>query len=264
MKFLIGIFVIYVLVVAALYFMQRDFIYFPDSGRPDVPEGVEIVDVAPEEGLEIQGWYVPPRDKSKAVILFFHGNAGHYGHRMYKANFYIQAGYGVLLAGYRGYGGNSGVPSEQGFYRDGRAYMAWLKEYAVERKIVLYGESIGSGTAVQMATEFDVHALVLETPFASLVEAASKHYPFVPVRFLLKDRYENVKKIGRVNTPVLILHGNQDAVIGFSSAQKLYEAAIAPKVFVDFPQGNHNDLYMFGAYTHILDFLSGNDVENKQ
>lgn len=256
MKLIYGIILFYVLATAMMYFMQRGFMYFPDKSMPQSPEGVENVNVATQDGLLIRGWYVPPRDPTKAVIVLFHGNAGHYGHRVYKANYYINAGYGFLLAGYRGYGGNEGQPTEQGFYNDGRAYMQWIKEREPDREIILYGESIGSGTATQMAVENDIKALVLETPFSSLAHAAASHYPIFPVGLLIKDRYDNASKIAAVNAPVLILHGHKDSVIPYSSAQKLYDAAKKPKKFVDFPQGNHNDLHMFGVQDEILDFLS--------
>ncbi len=262
MKFIAGVFLFYILFVAVLYIGQRGLIYFPDKSRPVAPDGVEVVTVLSEEGLEIQGWYIPPRDEGKGIIVFFHGNAGHYGHRIYKANYYIQEGYGVLLAGYRGYGGNGGQPSEEGFYRDGRAYISWLQQKEPKRELILYGESIGSGTATQMAVEYDIRALILETPFSSLVDLASARYFFVPTRYLLKDRYANFSKISDIDAPLLILHGHSDTVIPFLSAKRLYDAASEPKVFVDFPQGNHNDLYAFSAYEHILHFLSGIGVSN--
>lgn len=253
MKLFLGIILFYILGVAALYVMQRSLIFFPDKAKPVAPQGVEIAAISDD----VSGWFIPARGSDKPVILYFHGNAGHHGHRIYKAQHYIQAGYGVLLVGYPGYGGNAGIPSEQSFYEAGRKYMLWLQEYAPQNAVIIYGESIGSGTAVQMAIEHDVAALVLETPFSSLVETAAGHYPFVPVRYLLQDRFMNVEKIEKIKAPLLILHGHQDRTIPFSSAQKLFDAALEPKTFTSFPQGNHNDLYDFGAYTHVLDFLSG-------
>lgn len=263
MKFILGFLLFYILFVVVLYVGQRGIIYFPDKTRPAAPQGVQVVSVSPEIGLDIQGWYIPPSSVDKGIILFFHGNAGHYGHRIHKAVHYIRAGYGVLLAGYRGYGGNGGNPSEHGFYSDGRAYMAWLNDIAPERDVIIYGESIGSGTATQMATEFDVSALILETPFSSLVDLASLRYFFVPVRYLLHDRYDNISKIRAIGVPLLVLHGEADSVIPISSAKDLYYAALEPKDFVNFPQGNHNDLYLFDAPEHILNFLSGIGLSNQ-
>ena len=265
MNFIIGCFLFYFLLCVALYFVQRTMIYFPDKTRPTPIEGAEVVNVTAKDGQNIQSWYFKGADPDKPVIIYFHGNAGHFGNRIYKAIHYIQAGYGVLLAEYRGYGGNAGPISEQGIYNDARAQINWL----VEEKgintgdIVVYGESIGSGPAVQMATEFPIHALVLETPFSSLYEIAAKRYFFLPVRLLLKDHYMNIEKIDSVNAPVLIIHGRRDNTIPFSSGKKLYNKANQPKKFIEIPQANHNNLYEFGAYKDVIDFLAGIDTNNK-
>jgi len=247
-----------------LYVTQRQMIYFPDKTPPaHVPEGVEAINVMTKDGLTLQAWFIPAVG-SKPTIILFHGNAGNYSHRIYKAAEYAQKGYGVLLAEYRGYGGNDGNISEQGFYVDGRAYMDFLmndKKIPAE-KIVVYGESIGTGTATQIAMEYDVTALILETPFSSLEERAQMQYFFVPVKYLLKDKFMNIEKIDQINAPLLIMHGKKDEVIPFSLAQKLFDKAKMPKVFHDFPQANHNNLYEFGASAVALDFLASINLQN--
>ncbi len=264
MKLLFGIVLFYIILVIVLFVAQRTVIYFPDKSKPMPIKGVDIVKVIAQDGQALEAWYIPPATLGKPVIVLFHGNAGHYGHRIYKAQTYLAAGYGMLLAEYRGYGGNRGAISEQGFYHDGRAYIDWLLE--VQKidvgNIILYGESIGSGTAVQMATEYDVKGLILEVPFSSLVDIAGRQYPFIPVKYLLSDRYMNIEKIEKIDAPLLILHGHKDQTIPFDSAKKLFEAAIEPKKFIEFPQGNHNNLYDFGASQHVLDFLAGIDKKN--
>lgn len=148
----------YLILVGVLYLLQRRMIFFPDTQTPDVStyaaHNVAAVQVETADGLSVTGWR-RPADAGKPTIVFFHGNAGHYGHRIYNVADFIEAGFGVVLVGYRGYGGNGGAPSEQGFYNDARAYMARLmKDGVAEKDIILYGQSIGSGVAVQMATEF--------------------------------------------------------------------------------------------------------------
>ncbi len=260
-KIFIFIFLFYILFVTSLFILQRSLIYIPDKSKPYPVDGVEIVRVTTKDNINLEAWYFAPKNKDMPIIVFFHGNAGNYSHRLYKAQYYINAGYGVLLAGYRGYGGNEGTPSEKGFYEDGRAYINWLlsnKGIKIDN-VVIYGESIGSGTAVQMAVEYsDIAALILEVPFTSLVDIAAKQYPFVPVGFLLKDRFMNIEKVGNIKIPLIILHGQKDEVIPFLFAQKLFEASASKqKKLIDFPKGRHNDLYDFGAYSHILDFLAG-------
>lgn len=264
MNLILGIVLFYALFCSALYFMQRSMMYFPDKNKPPALEIGETVSVTSTDGQKIESWYFPPSITGKPVIIYFHGNAGHYGHRAHKAIHYLQAGYGVLLAEYRGYGGNSGEPTEEGIYLDARAQVNWLinKQKISTDNIVIYGESIGSGPAVQMATEFPVKALILESPFASLYERASSRYFFMPVNLLLKDRYMNTEKIGSVTFPLFIIHGKKDRTIPISSAQKLFDSANHPKTFKEFPQAGHNDLYNFGAYKAVIDFLASMETDN--
>ena len=220
------------------------------------------------DGQKIESWYIKPSKKGMPVIVLFHGNAGNFSHRIHKAVHFIRQGYGVLLAEYRGYGGNDGQPSEAGFYQDGRAQIEWLlneKKFSAN-DLVLYGESIGSATAVEMATQYSVKALILETPFSSLYSVASKRYYFIPVKWLLKDRFMNSEKIHKVKMPLLILHGHRDLVIPFEEAKSLFSLANEPKEFIDFPEGNHNDLYLYGAAQQVLDFMARNihlNTDNK-
>ncbi|PCJ97301.1 MAG: hypothetical protein COA45_10215 [Zetaproteobacteria bacterium] len=264
MDIFIRVVLFYILFMCVIFIAQRTLIYFPDKSKPALIHGVEVVKLTTQDGQHLEAWYIPPTTENQLVIVLFHGNAGHYGHRINKVKDYLVAGYGVLLAEYRGYGGNSGAISEVGFYHDGRAYMNWLlkKKNVNIEKIIPYGESIGSGVAVQMATEYDVGGLVLEVPFSSLLDIASRQYPFMPVKYLLKDRYMNIEKIDKINAPLLILHGHKDQTIPFDSAEKLFEMAKYPKKLIDFPQGNHNNLYDFGASQYVLDFLAGIDERN--
>lgn len=262
LKFL---FLFYCIVVAAIFVIQRKIMYFPDPHVLPIPADAQKIRVTTQDHLALTGWYFE-NDKKKPTIIYFHGNAGNFSHRTPKIRHYTQAGYNVLLTEYRGYGGNSGKPNEEGLYADARAYITWLKnEKSVsDDKIILYGESLGTGIAVQMATEFPVAALVLETPYNSMVFTASEHYPFLPVSFLLLDRYESNRKIVSLrNIPTLFLHGHKDTTISFTCARKLYELAPEPKKFMEFPEGNHNNLYALGAGQHILDFIAGLNLENK-
>lgn len=264
--FLISFLVCYIFLVLMMYFFQRSLMYFPDTEKPTVVDGVEEVSVTTSDGLHISAWFVAGNVAEKRVIAFFHGNGGKAAHRLYKAALYAQQGYSVMLAEYRGYGGNAGRPSEEGLYRDARAQIDYLingKGYR-EDQIILYGESIGSGVAVQMATEYpNVHALILETPFSSMVDVAAQRYFYIPVRWLLIDRYLNAEKISSVDMPVFIGHGKNDETVPYSSARALFVNVEAPKKFVDYEQANHNNLYQFGFANDALSFLSGIDQNNE-
>jgi fermentation-respiration switch protein FrsA (DUF1100 family) len=256
----------YCLLLLAMYFFQRSMMYFPDTEKPTVFDGVEEVSVTTSDGLHISAWFVAGNAPADRVIAFFHGNGGKAAHRIYKAALYAQQGYSVMLAEYRGYGGNAGRPSEEGLYRDARAqidYLINVRSYG-EDQIILYGESIGSGVAVQMATEYpDAHALILETPFSSMVDLAAPRYFYIPVRLLLLDRYMNADKISSVHMPVFIGHGKNDETVPYSSARALFDNIEAAKKFVDYEQGNHNNLYQFGFADDALLFLSGIDQNNE-
>lgn len=251
---------LYLLVAAYYYTQQRSYLYYPDTRRPD-PHLAETLHMTPAvtttaDGLLLEGWYRAPAD-GKPVIVLFHGNGGNIAGRARKADKFLAKGYGVLLAEYRGYGGNPGKPTEKGFYQDARAYMAWLAEHDIPpERTVLYGESIGSGSAVQMASEYPaVRGLVLESPFTSLAETAQSHMSYLPVRFMIIDRFDNLSKISGLKTPVLILHGAKDAIVPYGQGKRLFEAAREPKFLETYPLAGHNDLYENGAADRVLGFL---------
>ena len=261
-KIILQIILIYFGLVAVLYLLQRTMIFFPDKTAPTVTahhalgNGVNNFSVVTEDGLNITG-LLHQADEGKPTIVFFHGNAGHYGHRIYNAADYMQAGFGVVLAGYRGYGGNEGSPSEAGFYKDARAYISQLINDGVDEKdIILYGQSIGSGVAVQMATEFkNVRALVLEAPYTSLPDVAKKRYFFIPVKLLMKDQFDSLSKIQDVKAPLLIMQGLNDRVISPTLGQKLYEAANEPKEIFQLEGYGHNDLPFDRLASKVIDFV---------
>jgi uncharacterized protein len=249
-----------------IYFAQRSLIYHPNKAAPLPIEGVEIVKVKTPDGLSLEGWYISGGNPTGRTILYFHGNAGHYGDRIGKAMEYVSRGYNVLLAGYRGYGGNEGSPSEGGLYEDARAYRDYLlkEKNTLPSDLIFYGESLGGGVAVQMASEYsDAHALILETPFSSLYDVAKKDYFFLPVDVMLKDRFMSREKIAKINCPVLILHGRVDQVIPYQYAELLFNSAVEPKSFVEFPEGTHHNLYQLGAAQKIIDFLGRIDEQHE-
>ncbi len=255
--------VVYVVFVAALYVFQRNIMYFPDTSVPStvhsgVPE-MQPVTLDTEDGLNLLAWYRAV--EGQPVMVYFHGNAGNIGARGFKVRPYLDAGFGVLLVSYRGYGGNRGRPTEEGLYADGRAALDFLKSQGVApERVVLYGESIGTGVAVQMASELGpenpVAALVLEAPLTSMDDVAAHHYPYVPVRSLIRDHFDSASKIAGVNTPVLIIHGDRDRTVPIKFGRMLFEAAAEPKESRWLEGGNHNDLYDFGAAQVVVEFLN--------
>lgn len=252
---------LYIAMIAALVFVQRDYIYFTQWPRPDItraPEGMQEIYVTTDDGLNLLGWLAYPADKAKPFLIFFHGNAQTIEHRLDKIAPYIQAGYGVMLPEYRGYGGNPGTPGEDGLYRDARAFIGFaLKDPRISKeKLVLYGESLGSGVATQMAVEYNPSRLVLETPFSSALDVARSRFFFVPfLSRLMWDQYDNAAKIGHVRCPVLIGTAGQDNVVPSRFGQKLYEAAPEPKQLAHYEQAAHHSLYDYGFAQDVMKFV---------
>lgn len=239
---------LYVAVVAVFYTAQRKFLYFPThsyvplSAANANPALIEIT-VRTADGIELKSWYAPATSQP-FTIVFFHGNADSLYGAAPVADPYIAAGYGFLLTEYRGYSGLAGTPTEAGLYSDARANLNWLVAHGVEsRDIILFGQSLGSGVATEMASEFRVGGLMLLAPYLSIPKIARIHYSFFPASYLTLDRFDNEKKIGKIHVPVLIVNGAQDEVIPPSQGRELYSLANEPREFHSLPGRGHNDAF---------------------
>ncbi|MBT5780880.1 MAG: alpha/beta hydrolase [Rhodospirillaceae bacterium] len=239
---------------------QRHLMYFPDSqcpapGESGVPEMAEVT-LETDDGLALLAWHRPPARDALPTLVYFHGNAGHIGMRADKVRPFLDAGFGVLLTTWRGYSGNPGKPSEDGLYRDGRAARDYLLEVGVAASnIVMYGESLGTGVAVQLASEQAPAALVLEAPYNSIADVAQARIPLLPVKPLVLDRFDSQAKIASVAAPLLIVHGARDGTIPVRFGKKLFAAASEPKQMQIYPEAGHNDLHEHGMGRLTLDFL---------
>jgi fermentation-respiration switch protein FrsA (DUF1100 family) len=249
----------YGVLVGGLYLFQRHLLYFPDGSRPELGElaalGIREVRVTTADGLSLLSWYLPPHD-DRPVVAYFHGNGGHIGYRAERLRRFARSGYGVLMLEYRGYGGNPGTPSEAGLYADGAAALDFLEhEGTMPNRLVLYGESLGSGVAVYLAARREIAALILEAPFTSVAEVAQYHYSFIPASALVRDRFEALSSIGKVKAPILVLHGDRDRVVPVRFGHALFDAAPDPKEAWFAPQAGHEDLARFGALEAVVGFL---------
>lgn len=248
--------VIYLCCVAGLYFVQRKMIYFPNAVDFDLPEGFEKVFVETEPDLELSQIYKAPKE-NKPVLVFFHGNASNHLMNLYKAVPYLEQGYGMLSVGYRGYNGDAGKPSERGLYQDARAAISYLSAQGFDSsEMIFYGQSLGTGIAVQMALEYpNVQALILESPYTALFDVAAKAYPFIPARLLMRDRFDSLSKIKNIEIPLFIIHGEKDAIVPASLGKKLFEHANEPKEIVLLEQYGHNDIPDDIKSKKVLSFL---------
>jgi fermentation-respiration switch protein FrsA (DUF1100 family) len=245
--------------VGGLYLFQRHLLYFPDQDRPALGElaqlGIREVKVTTADNLSLLSWYLPPRE-GRPVIAYFHGNGGHIGYRGERLHRFARAGYGVLMLEYRGYGSNPGTPSEAGLYADAAAALDFLaREGVMPNRLVLYGESLGSGVAVNLAAQREVAGLVLESPFTSVAEVAQYHYSFVPASLLVRDRFDSVSSIAKVKAPIMVVHGMRDTVVPVRFGRALLAAAPEPKEGWFSPEAGHEDLARFGGLDAVVAFL---------
>ncbi|MEZ5833581.1 MAG: alpha/beta hydrolase, partial [Dongiaceae bacterium] len=211
---LVAVGAVYAAMVCYLWATQRSHVFHPGFGPLDLPGSTVAAFMREEtivsaDGLALTAWFAPAKPGYR-TIAYFHGNAGTLGDRQERVLTYLHHGFGVLLVGYRGYGGNPGRPSEPGLYEDARAHLDWLAKQGVARKdLVLYGESLGAAVAVQMATEGDAAALVLEAPFASILLSARARYPLFAFDWLIKDKFASIDKIAKARMPVFVIHGER-------------------------------------------------------
>jgi fermentation-respiration switch protein FrsA (DUF1100 family) len=251
--------VLYAALVAFLYFFQRGLMYFPETVRTPpaaagLPQASEEVLTTPD-GEKVVIWHVPAKD-DRPTVLYFQGNGGSLRLRAGRFQGLTADGTGLVALSYRGYGGSSGRPSEAGLIADARAAYAFVRARHEPSRIVLWGESLGSGVAVALAAEQPVAKVVLEAPFTSAADVAASVYPFVPVRQLMKDQFRSDERIATVKAPVLIMHGRRDSVVPFALGEKLYSLVPGPKRFVQFDGGGHEGLDSHGALAAVKKFLA--------
>jgi fermentation-respiration switch protein FrsA (DUF1100 family) len=245
--------------VALLYVTQRSLQYFPESYRTapaaaGLPEAEEVV-VDTADGERVLLWHLPPRG-DKPVILYLHGNGGALRHRVDRFRALTADGTGLIALSYRGYSGSTGRPTEAGLLEDAAAAYAFAAARYPPERIALWGESLGSGVAVALAAEKPVGRVVLEAGFSSAADIGAGVYWYVPVRLLMKDQFRSDLRIGKVTAPVLMLHGDRDNIIPIALGERLYALINAPKRFVRFPGGGHENLGLYGAIEAARQFLA--------
>jgi hypothetical protein len=219
-----------------------------------VKPGEEMIDVP--DGTRIVCWYLPAAP-GKPTLLYFTGTGGAPA-RPHPFGIYdraVAAGVGIFIMGYPGYGGSTGKPTEKSIMAD--ADLAWnalIAKGVPPSDIAIYGWSLGTGVAVQLAARHPARALILESPYTSMTELGSRNYPYLPVRQIIWDSWDSMSFIGKVHAPLLILHGEVDTGVPIRFARKLFAAANQPKRFIDYHAGGHTDLYLFGAFEAVAAF----------
>ena len=235
------------LVVACCLFLrwrEPSLIYYPQHTPFTTPPSITDLNLTASDGAQIHGWLIPALLEPSPMVLLLHGNAGNLSHRVEKIALLRAAGAAVCIIDYRGYGRSTGTPSEAGTYRDGRAAYDYLTTTRglSPRSIVLYGESLGSAVAVELATQVPVGGVVIEEAFTSIPEVGQKMFPMLPVGWLVRNRYDTIHKMSRLQAPLLIFHSRQDELFPYQYAERLLAAAPEPKRLVEL-HGGHNDAF---------------------
>lgn len=240
---------IYLLMIAAF---ENRLIFYPTRELAATPAdyglAFEDVTLTTEDGVALHGWWIPA-ERERAVLLFFHGNAGNIGDRLISIDVFRRLGLTVFIIDYRGYGRSEGKPSERGTYMDGEAaweYLTTERNVAPER-IVVFGRSLGAAVAAKVAAEHRPRALILESAFTSVPDMAASVFPLLPVRFLARTRYDNLKRVAEIACPLLVIHSRNDEIIPFAHAERLYAAANDPKRMLEIRHGHNDGFVLSGA-----------------
>lgn len=242
------------LIFAYVKYIEHKGIYYPVKEISLYPSsaGMSFKDIyiTTEDNVRINSWFIS-NQKAKYTLLFFHGNAGNIGDRLDKLQLLYQAGLNIFIIDYRGFGKSQGRPSEHGFYRDAfKAYDYLINTVGISPDhVILYGESLGSAIAMDLAFHKKVKALILEGAFSSGRDMAVRFYPFLP-RFIFSNSFDSLTKVKEINAPKLFIHSLNDEIVPFNLAKKLYNNAEGPKEFLE-TRGDHNSTFLISREVYI-------------
>lgn len=260
MRMLAIFLVAYVGVLLVLMWLENQLVYHPRPGAEPAPSPeFQDVSLTCQDGICLHAWWLPCEGSSTA-LLYLHGNGGNLSIRGESLlNLREKLNTSVLILDYPGYGKSLGRPSEQGCYRAADAGYDWLvqKQNFDPNRIILYGASLGGGVAVDLASRKPHQALVLVKTFTSLPDVGQKWFPYVPVRWMMRNRYDNLAKIGLCKSPLFMAHGQADEIVPYALGKELFEKACEPKFFFELPEGyqGHNDRMPREYFTQLRAFL---------
>jgi hypothetical protein len=242
-----------------LWSQQRVLIYHPNPERvaPAATglDSVEEVVLTTPDGVRLVSWYGEARP-GQPTILYFHGNASNLAARAGRVGEYLDKGRGMLMLSWRGYSGSGGRPTEANNFADARLAYEWLRTRGVAASdIVLYGESLGTGVAVNLAGAVPVGGVILDAPYTSIADVGQRIYPYLPVQMFIRDRYDSLSRIRGIAAPLLIVHGEKDELIPIEMGRELFAAAPEPKTFAAIEGAGHADHYLYGSYDAIHAWL---------
>lgn len=244
------------LLVWTTQMLQQTLMYYPSTER--VPPSAEELDAVEErvlstpDGERVLVWYGRAKP-GMPTLLYFHGNAGSLADRAERIRKYMVKGFGMFMMSYRGFSGSSGSPSERANVADANlAYDALAASGVSPQDIIIYGESLGSNVAVQVAAKREAAGLILDAPYTSMVDLAKLHYPQLPLRWLMTDRYDTMRDIADVHIPLLIIQGGKDTIVPPAMGKVVFATAHEPKKLAAFPEADHTEHYKYGSYDVIF------------
>ena len=254
-----SIILIYIIIVSYMYLNKSKLLYLHSENNyldDQIDFNFREVFIDVEKNLKLKAWLIENDFKNKKTLVFFHGNAGNLSNRTYKLNQLSKLDLNIIILAWRSFSGNEGEPSEQNLYNDAKKTIDWLNSRGVKNKnIILYGESLGTGIAVELGQTNQFGGIILESPFTSMTNAAKNIYPWLPVKYLLKDKYDSEKKIKNLQIPILIMHGKKDNIVPFKMGKKLYDLANNPKFFYFTENDDHMMTFDEKLVNTIKNFL---------
>jgi fermentation-respiration switch protein FrsA (DUF1100 family) len=226
--------------------LQDRLIFFPTKGGEVRGPGVDV-DLRAVDGTKLHARYIE-RPGADHMLLYFHGNAGNLADRSDLLEMMGDYGVHLLALEYRGYGNSEGEPSEAGIYQDANAAYEWAVKRVAPSKLVLLGESLGGGPACELASKREVGGLILLSTFTSIEAMAARSFPWLPVKWLVRTRFDNEAKLRAIRAPKLIIHSRHDEVVPFEMGERLFEVAKEPKSSLWLERGGHNEtFYNYGS-----------------
>lgn len=234
---------LYIFICLGAFLFQKNLQYSPDKNLKDPSfyglKNFEVKELTSDDGLKITTWFKAP-EKNQKIMVYFHGNGGHLGDRNLRFNLFANSGYGIMALSYQGYGTSEGEPNQKGFEQDAKLVTDFLISQGFKPEdMVFYGESLGSFLATKHGAKINPSAVILEAPFYSVLEVAQKYYWYLPVRLLLKDKFESNKYAPELKSKVLVFHGNADRIIPIASGKKLFELFKGEKKFIEVENADH-------------------------
>lgn len=250
--------VVYVAIMALVYYKQSSLIYYPNMpGRnlvatpDDIGLGYQDVEFTTRDGIKLHGWFIE-NTIARGTLLFFHGNAGNISHRLESIAIFHELGLNVFIIDYRGYGQSEGKVTETGTYRDAEAAWQYLTETRKinPKQVIIFGRSLGASVAAWLASKHTPSALILESGFSSVPSMAKRIYPFLPVGLLTYFRYDTREYIKNISCPLLLVHSKNDEIIPIDEGLEIFNAAPVAKQFLEI-RGGHNDGFLVSRSKYV-------------